>query len=791
MSHLRTDATFREFRCTEGPAVRRGREQFLVLACWIALALTLSSCGTSSPATIASNIFIAIQPTSEKLFLGQTQQFQATVTGTSNTAVEWSVNGNSGGNSGGSSSNGMISTTGLYTAPGILPQSGSVTVTATSEADQSVAVSVTVTLQDDIVVTVSPLTATLPPLGAQVFTASISATGNPNTSVNWSVNGVPGGNSTVGTIVASGSSTATYTAPSAAPTPPSVTVTAVSVADPAKSGSATVNIECTPSSNLSPPSASVSLSQSQTFIASLCVAAGTAITWDVNGIINGNSSVGTIASAGATAAIYTAPADLPPTNPVTIHATANSGSGGGTVSASATVTIASNISVSVNPQTSTLALGQIAAFSATVQNTTDSSVTWSVNGIPNGNGVVGQICMNASNPCVPPVGPVGTVVQYFAPALLPAVNPVTITATSHADPTKSGTATIILTGSNGSVSVSIAPAFAFLAPSTGNLTTEQFVATVSGNSNTAVIWTVQNGVAGQGCAGAACGSVSATGLYTAPTAAPNPNTITVTATSVADSSVSGTATVVLTSGPAIEVILPSSAMAGPVEDFPLQVQGLNFVPGNGGSASVLLLNGVAQPTTCSNAETCTISLSPSQVQTAGTATLQIQNPGPPITLSNPVPFVVVPFDVSQSVISLTSSAPVADATDIIVFEPTTAASSAPLNVNFVGYLTGGNTCGVQGSPLSVTRPASGSSTVSICVQGDGLDPSFNYAFTSASGAPPGGDIGVTASIITGLFPNMIDLQLQISNSTLPGVRSLIITDLNNNQAVATGMLEVN
>jgi hypothetical protein len=764
---------------------RRGRERFATAIVLVALTLTIANCGTSGPNSLPSNIFIAIQPTNATLFLGQTQQFQASVTGTSNTAVAWSVNGTPGG----SSSVGTVSATGIYTAPGVLPPSGSATITATSQADQSVAVSVTVMLQDDIVVTVSPPSASLSPLAAQVFSASLAATGNPSMSVNWSVNGIAGGNSAVGTIVASGASTATYTAPSAAPASPAVTVTATSVADPAKSGSATVNIECTPSTILTPPSASISLSQSQTFAASLCVATGSAITWDVNGVANGNNALGTIASTGTANAAYTAPADLPATDPVTIHATATSASGG-TLSASATVNITSSISVSVTPAISTLALGQIAAFSATVQGTSDSSVTWSVNGIPNGNGTLGQICMNPSNPCVPPFGPVTTPVQYFAPALLPTVNPVTLTATSHADPTKSGTATIILTGSSGTPTVSIAPAFTFIAPSTGTLTTQQFVATVAGTLNTAVNWTLQSGVAGEGCAGAACGSVSATGLYTAPTAAPNPNAITVTATSVADSGTSGTATVVITSGPAIKVILPSSAMAGAVEDFPLQAQGLNFVPGSGGSASVLLLNGVAQPTTCANAETCTISLSPSQVQTAGAYTFQIQNPGPPAALSNPVPFVVVPFDVSQSVISLTPSAPVADSADITVFEPTTAAASVPLNVNFIGYLTDGNTCGVQGSPLSATRPASGTTAVNICVQGDGLDPSFNYAFTSPSNAPPGGDIAVTASAVTGLFPNMIDLQLQISNSTLPGVRSLIITDLNNNQAVATGMLEV-
>src|SRR5208282_4190289 len=115
---------------------------------------------------------------------------------------------------------------------------------------------------------------------------------------------------------------------------------------------------------------------------------------------------------------------------------------------------------------------------------------------------------------------------------------------------------------------------------------------------------------------------------------------------------------------------------------------------------------------------------------------------------------------------------------------------SPINVNFIGHLTGGNTCGIQGSPLTVTRPASDSVTVSICVQGDGLDPTFTYAFTGPNTAQGGSDIGVTASAIAGLFPGMIELDLQVAGTTLPGVRTLFITTLNNDRAAATGILEV-
>jgi hypothetical protein len=76
--------------------------------------------------------------------------------------------------------------------------------------------------------------------------------------------------------------------------------------------------------------------------------------------------------------------------------------------------------------------------------------------------------------------------------------------------------------------------------------------------------------------------------------------------------------------------------------------------------------------------------------------------------------------------------------------------------------------------------------VSLCIHGTALDPSFSYAFTG----PSGGDIAVAAKSVTGLFANTIGLDLQISSTTLPGLRTLVITTLNNDRAAATGMLEV-
>ncbi|HYL11855.1 MAG TPA: hypothetical protein VEV41_02410, partial [Terriglobales bacterium] len=83
---------------------------------------------------------------------------------------------------------------------------------------------------------VTPPRATLNLNATQQFAASVN--GISNQAVTWQVNGVLNGNPTLGTI----SNTGLYTAPSAIPSPSSVTVNAVSQADPTQSGNAAVMI---------------------------------------------------------------------------------------------------------------------------------------------------------------------------------------------------------------------------------------------------------------------------------------------------------------------------------------------------------------------------------------------------------------------------------------------------------------------------------------------------------------------------------------------------------------------
>lgn len=88
-----------------------------------------------------------------------------------------------------------------------------------------------------------------------------------------------------------------------------------------------------------------------------------------------------------------------------------------------------------------------------------------------------------------------------------------------------------------SVSVSISPGYGQIVVGR----TLQFSATVSGTSNHNVTWQVNNANGGT----ASFGTVNSSGLFTAPSAMPNPAIATITAVSQADPSISATATVTL------------------------------------------------------------------------------------------------------------------------------------------------------------------------------------------------------------------------------------------------------
>jgi hypothetical protein len=123
----------------------------------------------------------------------------------------------------------------------------------------------------------------------------------------------------------------------------------------------------------------------------------------------------------------------------------------------------------------------------------------------------------------------------------------TVTATSAADNTKSASATVTVTAP-ATVSVSVSPASATLV--TGGR--QQFTATVSGASNTNVTWAATGG------------TISSTGLYTAPA---TPGSYTATATSVADTTKSASASISVAVAMQHQVALSWTASSSPVMGY--------------------------------------------------------------------------------------------------------------------------------------------------------------------------------------------------------------------------------
>jgi hypothetical protein len=168
----------------------------------------------------------------------------------------------------------------------------------------------TTTSPAGITVTVSPATVSLNILTPQAFQASVS--GGTNLVVIWQVNGKTGGDDTVGKIDSNGH----YLSPSAVPSGGTVTVTAVSFEDKTASGSATVTILAPPVVSVSPASASVVSAGQTNFTSTVTGAPTTNVIWEVNNIVGGNSTFGTIDPTG----LFTAPLAPPLGGTVTVTA---------------------------------------------------------------------------------------------------------------------------------------------------------------------------------------------------------------------------------------------------------------------------------------------------------------------------------------------------------------------------------------------------------------------------------------------------------------------------------------
>ena len=169
-------------------------------------------------------VIVRVSPSSTSLNRGQSATFKARVSGTSNTAVTWSLS---------PSQAGKIAN-GIYQSPTTVAARQTVVVTATSVEDHAASARATIVLEP-VELTIRPASVSVGAAASTTFAASV--TGTSDTAVTWSLS------SAVGTVV-----NGVYTAPATIGSAQTVTLKAASVADPTKFAMATIALTPTPPS---------------------------------------------------------------------------------------------------------------------------------------------------------------------------------------------------------------------------------------------------------------------------------------------------------------------------------------------------------------------------------------------------------------------------------------------------------------------------------------------------------------------------------------------------------------
>ena len=230
----------------------------MLMASWI---VALASCGGNS-----TPVGITVTPPTPTILLGKPLQFTATVTGAATTTVTWQIclppnPSNAQPNICSPAAVGQTQlpvgygtiTSGLngapggfYTAPTTLPPTNNFLIVATSTIQTTAFASTSVTITSGIGVTVTPPSATIA-LGENTqFLASVNGAAASGSNVTWEAGGIAGGTLADGFICPSPSlpqncTPGEYFAPTGT-SPGSVTITAISTADPSKEGTASVTV---------------------------------------------------------------------------------------------------------------------------------------------------------------------------------------------------------------------------------------------------------------------------------------------------------------------------------------------------------------------------------------------------------------------------------------------------------------------------------------------------------------------------------------------------------------------
>ena len=290
---------------------------------------------------VRGGVAVLVAPATAMVRTGATQAFTVMVTGALDPSVTWDVNGTVGGNS----TTGTIAANGTYTAPQVLPTPNTVTVTATSVEDPTKSSSAVVTLENalPVITSVTPTTVT----ANMAFELTVNGTGF-----------TPGSIVNLGTVPLS----TTFIAPTqliavGTPTLSQVGTVPVTVVNPNPGGSTSAPVNVTvvgPNSNItvtiSPKTATLGAGNVQQFVATVTGSIDLSVTWSVNGVNFGNSTVGRIDYSGN----YTAPNNIVGLGSVTVTATSNANSA---KSDSAVVTLTNPVPNIASITPATLGLG--------------------------------------------------------------------------------------------------------------------------------------------------------------------------------------------------------------------------------------------------------------------------------------------------------------------------------------------------------------------------------------------------------------------------------------------------
>jgi hypothetical protein len=277
--------------------------------------------------------------------------------------------------------------------------------------------------------------------------------------------------------------------------------------------------------------------------------------------------------------------------------------------------------VAVSPASATVQLAQTQSFTASIGNDPQNKgVSWSLSHCDPG--ACGTLSAATSTS--------GAAIVYTAPSQIPAATSVIVTATSIADAAKSASAAIAIAVPAAAIRVSVSPQNPALTVNQ----TQSFSATVQNDAqNKGVTWSLSGATCNNK---KACGTLSKSNspsggaiTYTAPPQAPNPPTVTLIATSVADSTVSASTVITVADKPAKVMVAVSPASqtvpVNHIQEFTATVQS---DPQSKGVTWTLSGAG------CSGALCGTLSSSSSASGSSITYTAPINAPNPPaVTLT--------------------------------------------------------------------------------------------------------------------------------------------------------------